>query len=525
MLSTFVVDDEKIVREFYTRVFPWESIGMQLVGTASNGISALERCKELQPELVLIDIAMPGMGGLELLDLIKKELPYCNCVILTSHENFSYAQTALQLGAIDYIVKSVTTPEEMISKLQRIKNRIELIKKQTNLARVQRQWLSKLLVRGAKNLAELTSAVNQLHVPLQLNHVQVLLIEPNNSIRYIPEDNEAEISDFSLLLRLVIEKVANEIENAMWTDPVPGIFAMVKTYGDAFDENNCMDVVFNILQNELNQRVRLVGGLSGIFPSLLDLPQTFTQAKHALDSHFYLENQLIPPQPPWNPISDEIRRKLDHIIEQRDPKNRLVAQTAQDIIADTTEICSKGWFDPEETKLVVTEALRQLSRKLNVDISQWDKSLWSVQAANAANIRELKDWGMAIASRFAAAVEYQSVRPEIKRVIDAIQANLSCEGIDLTWASNIAAFHPNYFSAVFRKEIGENFSNYLNRIRIERATKYMKEGVYTDQQVAEMVGIPNYRSYFNIFLRIVGKNPTEYRQELSRSRSRDGFVA
>jgi AraC-like DNA-binding protein len=101
------------------------------------------------------------------------------------------------------------------------------------------------------------------------------------------------------------------------------------------------------------------------------------------------------------------------------------------------------------------------------------------------------------------------LRPEIQRVIEDLHAHLA-EPYDLTRAASVAALHPNYFSALFRSEIGQTFSEYVGRLRMELAARYLQEGVWSIQQIAEMVGIANYRTFYNTFRRFMGVNPSEF---------------
>jgi two-component system, response regulator YesN len=124
VIRTLIVDDQKLVRRGLISVMPWEQFEFSIVGEAGNGEKALEFISNNKVDLVITELVMPVMSGLELMKQINREFPYIRVVILTCHRDFNYIQEALRLGAIDYIVKTQLEKETMEGILERIVNRI-----------------------------------------------------------------------------------------------------------------------------------------------------------------------------------------------------------------------------------------------------------------------------------------------------------------------------------------------------------------------------------------------------------------
>jgi two-component system response regulator YesN len=517
MKSVIVVDDELIVREFFEKAFPWDSIGMQLIDTAADGQSALEKCKALQPVLVLIDIVMPGMGGLELLEYLRMEVPYTQCVILTSHEDFKYIQSALKLGALDYIVKSDTTPDEMVLKFKEINRRIDLIHAKPGLSTIQNEWLVRLLSRGISGKQELVNDLNRFHFSISDGSIQVLLLEPDEPFQPMEFETSPEEVNITPTIREALEEEVGNSNSIVWTHIPPNQFALVESSNNTNidEENNKLARIFHIIRSDIEDRFSLYGGLSTRHCSLLDAPLAYKEAKEALISKFYFDSHLIPYRASWNQLSKETYEYLDQLAIDKKPQQQSKESFINELLDNILDLCERHWIEPQNAKLLVIGFINQMSRNMHIDFSNWDMSLWPVQTASITHADELIGWAYSIIERLLASAEYPTLRPEIKRIIDEIQMNLSAE-LDLNWASNLVSFHPNYLSSIFRKETGETFSNYLCRVRIERATKYLQEGVWSNQQVAEMVGLSDYRTFFNVFKRIIGKSPTEYKRQLSQ---------
>jgi len=147
ILKAVVFDDEYIVIEGLRTMIDWSSYGIKLVGTASDGLSALACFRDEQPDIVFTDIRMPGLTGLELISRITEEKPDTYCIVFSGFNEFDYVRNAIKLGVIDYLEKpiSIQSIEQALQKIQlhvQAKQEQELLKIQ--LQETQRAMLEKL---------------------------------------------------------------------------------------------------------------------------------------------------------------------------------------------------------------------------------------------------------------------------------------------------------------------------------------------------------------------------------------------
>lgn len=126
MIRVLIVDDEKLVRQGLITSLPWEAYGMQVVGEAKNGEKAIEFLEQNEVDLMLTDLAMPVMSGIELMRHVRKRYPQLYIIVLTLHQDFEYIQEALRLGAIDYIAKVELTADRFAEILARVRERIDV---------------------------------------------------------------------------------------------------------------------------------------------------------------------------------------------------------------------------------------------------------------------------------------------------------------------------------------------------------------------------------------------------------------
>jgi len=123
-MRVLIVEDDRLVRKGFISLMPWEQFGMQIIGEAGNGEDALEFLAEHDIDLLITDLAMPRMNGIELIRIVRDRYPRIWTVVLTFHQDFEYIQEALRLGAIDYIAKTELQQDKMEEVLQRIVQRI-----------------------------------------------------------------------------------------------------------------------------------------------------------------------------------------------------------------------------------------------------------------------------------------------------------------------------------------------------------------------------------------------------------------
>ncbi len=140
MTKVLVVEDESIVRRDIVLTTPWEELGCVCIGGAEDAKQALEMVKEQKPDIIITDIRMPGMTGLELIEIIQEmyavsgEAGTCECIVLSGYSDFEYARQAMRNGVMEYLVKPVDD-EELSQAILRARKRIESQKTTENLNR------------------------------------------------------------------------------------------------------------------------------------------------------------------------------------------------------------------------------------------------------------------------------------------------------------------------------------------------------------------------------------------------------
>lgn len=123
MCKLLLVDDEKLIRDGIEKMIDWDGLGIRLAASCPDAVSALEQMNDEMPDLLLADVRMPGMSGLELIERARALNPRLECVILSAHDDFAYAQQALRAGAAEYLLKPCSK-EELEETLRKAKEKL-----------------------------------------------------------------------------------------------------------------------------------------------------------------------------------------------------------------------------------------------------------------------------------------------------------------------------------------------------------------------------------------------------------------
>ena len=138
VMKLVLADDEHIVRQGLLTI-KWEDLGFTVVGVGTNGLETLDLARKTQPHLVLTDIRMPGIDGIELAKILQEELPATKIIFLTAHHDFDYAYAAVKMNVMDFLLKP-TEPEEILASVERVKKSIQQeIERKNTMASMSRQ--------------------------------------------------------------------------------------------------------------------------------------------------------------------------------------------------------------------------------------------------------------------------------------------------------------------------------------------------------------------------------------------------
>lgn len=506
MLKILIVDDEKPIRRWFAFCIEKMNKKYQVVGQAANGQEGFEVFNLYKPDVVITDIRMPVMDGIELMKKIKAVEPTTDVVILTSYADFDYAREAMKQDAAEYMLKMEVKEEDIINMLKRIetkRERIGMANKAVQLhKKLQRKdFVREIIENKALDETNIEQQLTNLNICLNNNNLFVMALRWYDS-KDIPADRW-----MSILPQGSIESIFSfEYEEEI-------IFLLVSLTGvpsQLVQTNNLYKIV-----RCLHESYYCSLGVSNIYHSQVYISKAFNEALKALRQEFFKGRGSIAfyfnfkeDKSQYHRITN-VQKEILKAIE--DKNTALIIEKIEymfDIIAEGN--INNILFIYK----VCIEVLEMLSIKMkyqNVICNFRDVDIVK-EVKNIKHIEDLKVWVIEYAKEM---LENMSLNrgkysPAVRQAIEYMYEYYG-ESISLTDVAANVYLNQNYFSQLFKEEVGDNFSNYLTMIRIEKAQQLLKDTNMKTYEVAEKVGYPNLSYFSRTFKKYTGQSPNAYR--------------
>lgn len=479
MLKVIIADDEPKVNLLLQKIVDWEKLGYQIAGTANDGERALQLIEEEKPDVLMTDIRMPGVDGMELIRRAKELRPDLVFIVVSGYRQFEYAQTALKYGVTDYLLKPINA-EELTQLLIRIREEEEKKRRLDNwTASVDRQlreneW--KKREQLVDNLREYAQENRELNGYESLNQeygcdfhegtYQVIIIKPD--IPSAEEHGDAyrimvviykEKYD-PVQLRQFLTRVRREIENQR--DLFWGIIVTMAMGGEKHRIQELPQSMKEAVQLCKN---RITGGKGGWL------------SWDAGDNETREDYEMLP----------EERKYFQEIGEYLDSKkiSMEVARTEGTMTARRAS-GSQIYDCYMEISDAVLTGIRQ-NEKLDIDKIRKDL------IENFEKKKETKE---------------QKPITEARKYIQEHYL----EPLKLEDVSKHIGFNATYFSSVFKKETGKNFLDYVTELRMNKAKQLLCSGEMSVNDVAEAVGYQDLKYFSRLFKKNAGISPSDYKK-------------
>lgn len=528
MYKILIVDDEEIVRRSIVRIVDWNKLGFSEVFQAENGIEALELALEVKPDLVLTDIKMPFMDGLELSANLREKLPTAFIVVVSGYDEFKYAQEAISLGVLDYILKPFGSAT-LTQKLEEIRKKMDDTLEQKNyISRIKTQLHQSLpllkerffntLVCTPGSKDDLESKLGFLEIKLESSSYTICVIEPDLS-GIKPEEY--------LLYSFAVKNIASETigeKHPIFSDNTGRVVIIVcdSALPDSNEKNDIIIDMMNILHTNIriSLDIPVTIGVGASTSRLTDLYTSYSEALKALDCRYTLGKDRIYNISDLSFIDDKFSYPSEAL-----SRFQVAVKTyeKENIKQSLNEICtflrSRKALSAANVKVIFIDLTTKLLKMLT-EIKGASPLVWSEGLSLYARIEKLGtvDEMAAAVLPFAVNVSKSFVEAlssnnqnVAQQAMDFIKANYKEEELSLISVASKISVSAGYLSALFKKETGINFSDYLTGVRMEEAMQLLRT---TDMKTYEIAYRTGYSSphYFSIsFKKYTGKTPSEYR--------------
>lgn len=524
-----IVDDEPFIRAGLKKYLEWDKIGIEIVGEAESGLSALDVARKTKPDIIMTDIRMPDMDGLKMICILNKEFPDSLFIIHSGYDEFEYAKEALKLRVFNYLLKPLQYEEtlevfkECIKQLKQNKEKKEKEKVLENQLKESEQIIQERAMTNI--LINNTGTVNKEKLKKQkidlLNDMYSVMV-----IRYYKVDEIfISIDDFLTKVKIILHNIVhynyeNDLKHYVFVSRQK-IYCIISVS----QEKNIKLVLNDIIKKVMNklevvERNKLLFGISPCIKNIGMIGQGIKKAEDVLRYNIinndkqilYYDEQYVKMNNPLF-LSEKDKKLLIKCIESNNKGdfNYLTEQLSKYATYSAN-------LSPEQLysflQEIINISIRYLYKNgMNLE-SKYSNEIFSIELLNGFNnVNELFEWMYQFIRNLIQ--DYNEIIDNKPKRIFAEIENYIIENIDkeitLNTISEKFYYNSAYLSRLFKEELHKNYTTYITEIRIEHAKDLLLHNTKV-KDIPEMIGYKSYKYFVNIFKKMTGVTPIEYRK-------------
>ncbi|WP_223589065.1 response regulator transcription factor [Neobacillus bataviensis] len=524
MHKAVIVDDEIFFRQGLKSLIDWKSCGFDVVADASNGEDALAIIHKIKPDLVVTDIRMPVLDGLELIKQLKqKEGHHPKFIIISGHSDFKYAQQAVRYGVHDFILKPIDQ-EEVEGTLKSLSKSVTeqkiMFEKDKELKKA---IILDNLIFGMVDERE----VNELSSDLSLEDVSeyYYMVVEVNGLPLLPGDAECQLKE---KLTNIIRDIQDTRIGVLIQDLGQGSYGVIipATYLKRFQMQIAQFAhwTYGLLTKCMNQKITFFIGSAvpklHLIRNSYETAQEIRQYKYTQEEqniflyHEFEKNRLI--------TYTELEDSYYHLLMEHVEENTTIS------IMETIDKIFLQFSWRRMAKAAVLASITRCVHSILKIIKNMDGD--ESQLKTFQNMLYLQNYNVTLQQLRKLFLEYVLESKEyiviLRKQSANGEANKIKQFVDLHYRENISLktiaakfyMNPVYLGQLFKKAYGIYFKDYLLQVRISEAKKLLRQTEMKIYEIAESVGFNNTDYFVTIFGRLEKITPTEYRHKLHENR-------
>ncbi len=495
-MKILLVDDETLLLDSMESMVDWNFHNLELVGKASSGFAALQICENNTPDLVITDIKMRDMDGLELTRQLSVLYPKTKVIIMSSYDDFSYAKRAIELKAQDYLLKMQTNKDEFLQAILKVKDEVSATNSNTKIQHDGRQTILKQIFTGKLEFDDL--ADDDEFLTLSKKHSNWIMAAAcfDSSVFNVEE----HFSGINLMLKRLFDDILCIEKNNI-------LYSFIPLSNDI---NQIRPSIIRLKSQLSVQYTPCSVGVSSIVQSR-NVNSAFLQAESAIEEIFFTGNNSTlywddlniismhnNAPPPFEIFTSDIAS--GNFVAINEKLNVFFAKCAQD-----------RHYTPKRIFGLVEYVLLSLARLSHNFSSESNVNNDIAMLESLTSLESLRKETLQILSDIQTSTTHISGSPIIEKTIAFIMKNYK-EPISLKEISEHVSVSPAYLSKLFKKETGENITYFIQDIKMKYAKQMLQDGDYNIVEISRNLGFDS-ASYFTfLFQKHFGCSPSEYRK-------------
>lgn len=535
-IKVFLVEDEMVIRRGIKNSIDWEKEGYIFCGEASDGELAYPMIIKEKPDILITDIRMPFMDGLELCKLVKKELPNIKILILSGYDEFDYAKEAIRLGVTEYLLKPISSGK-LLEALNGVSESIRREKEDKDLVRKymeemrentehEKQKFFEQMIAGNLSMADALETGKKYEMNLSAGMYNLLLF------RFTLGEENRKSGELLGEAEYAIEKLTERLEYVFeFQRGVEGWAFLLMA-----DNEEQMSERVKELSKDLEEimknysTIAYFGGIGQPVARLRELEESFREAERALAARFTMElNRIISVEDirmaqNVDTLDDIEITSFEEIEKTRTMLEKFLNNGAEDEIDEFVDVYINE-LPEENLKSVLMrqyiimdayivmmsfcEKIEGIEGEMQAQSEELKNSMKTIQT-----LEEIKNYIRMLLKKIIGVRDTISGRRYsdiIEIAKDQIRKTYMSDEISLNTIAAEVGMSPSYFSSIFSKEMGKTFVEYLTEIRMDRAKELLMCSSMKTSEIGYEVGYkdPHYFSY--IFKKTQNCTPKEFR--------------
>lgn len=535
-IKVFLVEDEMVIRRGIKNSIDWEKEGYIFCGEASDGELAYPMIIKEKPDILITDIRMPFMDGLELCKLVKKELPNIKILILSGYDEFDYAKEAIRLGVTEYLLKPISSGK-LLEALNGVSESIRREKEDKDLVRKymeemrentehEKQKFFEQMIAGNLSMADALETGKKYEMNLSAGMYNLLLF------RFTLGEENRKSGELLREAEYAIEKLTERLEYVFeFQRGVEGWAFLLMA-----DNEEQMSERVKELSKDLEEimknysTIAYFGGIGQPVARLRELEESFREAERALAARFTMElNRIISVEDirmaqNVDTLDDIENTSFGEIEKTRTMLEKFLNNGAEDEIDEFVDVYINE-LPEENLKSVLMrqyiimdayivmmsfcEKIEGIEGEMQAQSEELKNSMKTIQT-----LEEIKNYIRMLLKKIIGVRDTISGRRYsdiIEIAKDQIRKTYMSDEISLNTIAAEVGMSPSYFSSIFSKEMGKTFVEYLTEIRMDRAKELLMCSSMKTSEIGYEVGYkdPHYFSY--IFKKTQNCTPKEFR--------------
>lgn len=532
MLGMILIDDHEYLINGLKQFVDWDELGIEIVGTAADGEQGLSKIRSLRPDIVLTDISMPIMDGLEMIRQLQADSTKPQIVILTGHGEFDYAKEAIRYGVADFILKPILPAEVMAIMKTVVKRCLDEASRCTRESEMKQRLHESMPILIERYMEELfegrilgNDMIREkaafLDLELPSGPYQILCVQISNYHQAIESQSEEKQQYIKFSIISQICEILEIHKTFVGFREKTAVFMTTK-YG--YTDEQTIDKL-QIEIEDCTRRILKEFGVQmhvGVSESSVDLSEICNSYKKSLESlkyraHFDQYQVIFHRDIIHSLTAESIVQFFDRGSLMDALKMRSYTDMSASLDVTFIMIRNNPAMSMNHVKTIIVEmasvVISTLLQMGEIPPKSIETGICVLEQTNHLDtLDELESWIRSVMIQVKEILD-KKMSQRTMRIIEQMQTIIHDEYQQEVTLQNIAKriyLTPNYLGSIFSKTIGKSFNDYLAEYRIEKAIEILNTGEYHVYQVGEMVGYRDLDHFRKTFCDITGSCPSQF---------------